>query len=79
MKLRVDIPVEGAHDVEEAARLLQVGVATVWRWIRERKISSFKLADRTCIPASAIEELQMRKSSPGHEGSSQQKKVVGVK
>lgn len=58
MKLKVEIEIQGAHNVEDAAALLHVGVATVWRWIKKGELVSFKLADRTLIPAAAVEELQ---------------------
>jgi len=45
-------------DVEEAAALLGKGVATVWRWIKDSKITVLRISGRTLIPRSEIQRLQ---------------------
>lgn len=45
-------------DVEEASRQLDRGVATIWRWIRNRKIFAIKIHGRTYIPISEIERVK---------------------
>lgn len=57
-KLKVEIEVQGAHNVEETAAILHIGVATVWRWIKKGELTSFKLAGRTLIPATSIREVE---------------------
>jgi excisionase family DNA binding protein len=70
VKVTVDIDIQGAYEVNEAAQQLHVGIATVWRWIRERKLASFKLGNRTLVPAAAVEDLQNKESSLAHKESS---------
>lgn len=45
-------------DVDEAAGLLGKGVATIWRWIRDDKITALKISGRTLIPRSEIERMK---------------------
>jgi len=42
----------------EAAKLLKIGYATLYRWIRDHKIIPIKLNHRTLIPKSEIERLK---------------------
>ena len=46
------------YDVLEAARLLGVGYATVYRWIKAGKIVPVKLAGRTLIPKTEVDRLK---------------------
>ena len=55
--IRVDA-VADAYGPEEAAKLLGKGIATVWRWIRDEKISVVRVGGRTLIPKREIERLQ---------------------
>jgi excisionase family DNA binding protein len=57
-KLKVEVEIKDAHDVEEAAAILLVGVATIWRWIASGKLASFKIAGRTLISDSEIRRVQ---------------------
>lgn len=57
-KLKVDVDIQDAYDANEVAEILGIGIATVWRWIANGKLPSFKIAGRTLIPASAVERLQ---------------------
>jgi excisionase family DNA binding protein len=57
-KLKVEVEIEDAVDTEEAAKVLGVGIATVWRWIAKGKLANFKVAGRTLIPKSEIERLK---------------------
>ncbi|GAI56913.1 unnamed protein product, partial [marine sediment metagenome] len=57
-KVKVEIEFEDAYDTEEVSKILNIGIATVWRWIAKGKLPSFKVAGRTLIPAAAVEELQ---------------------
>jgi excisionase family DNA binding protein len=68
-KVKVEVEIEDAYDVEEAAAILKVGVATIWRWVGKGKLSFFKLSGRTLIPATAIKKVEESVSSPG-QGSS---------
>ena len=58
---RVTIKVDAIADAygpEEAAKLLEKGVATIWRWIRNEKIIVVRIGGRTLIPKREIERLQ---------------------
>ncbi len=45
---------ETFYSVPESAKKLKISVGTTWRWIREKRIVSMKIAGRTVIPASAL-------------------------
>ena len=58
---RVTIKVDAVADAcgpEEAARLLDKGVATIWRWIRNDKILAVRIGGRTLIPNQEIKRLK---------------------
>jgi excisionase family DNA binding protein len=61
-KLKVDVDIEDAYDAEEVAKILGVGIATVWRWLAKGKLPSFKLAGRTLVPASAVKALRDKRA-----------------
>ncbi len=46
------------YDAAEAANLIGIGYATLYRWIKAGKLICVKLAGRTLIPKSEIERLQ---------------------
>ena len=45
------------YDADEAAKILGIGYATVWRWIRAGKLIPVKMGGRTLIPKSEVERL----------------------
>jgi excisionase family DNA binding protein len=51
------------YDAAEAARLIGIGYATLYRWIKAGKLISIKLAGRTLIPKTEVERLQKKKDS----------------
>ncbi|MBA7506096.1 hypothetical protein ES706_04776 [subsurface metagenome] len=57
-KVKVEIELQDAYDTEEVATILNIGIATVWRWIAKGKLPSFKLSGRTLIPKREVERLQ---------------------
>ena len=57
-KLKVEIEIQDAKDVQEVSAILLIGVATVWRWIANGKLTSFKLAGRTLIPDSEVRRVE---------------------
>ncbi len=64
---RVSIKVDAvadAYGLEEAARLLGKGEATIWRWIRSEKILAVRIGGRTLIPEKEIERLQKEPDLP---------------
>ena len=60
-KLKVEVEIEDAYDTQEAAAILTVGIATIWRWIANGKLASFKIAGRTLISASEVRRVETLK------------------
>lgn len=50
------------EDTNEAARLLGIGYATLYRWIKEGKLIPLRVGGRTLIPKSEIERLKNKKA-----------------
>ena len=50
-------------DVSEAAKLLGIGYATVYRWIANGKIIPVRMDNRTLISRSEIERLKNRQAT----------------
>lgn len=63
-----EVEIQDGYDVEDAAAILHIGVATVWRWIRKGKLSSFRVRvgpyTRTFVLEKEVEGLKTE-SSPG--------------
>jgi len=57
-KTALTVELKGVRSVDETAELLNKGVATIWRWIRDKKIIAVRFGDRTLIPESEIERLK---------------------
>jgi len=47
-------------DIAEAAKLLKMGYATIYRWIASGKIIPVRMDNRTLIPRSEIERLKKK-------------------
>jgi excisionase family DNA binding protein len=62
-RIKVAVEVEDAFDVSEAADQLGIGIATAWRWIRDGKLPSFKLAGRTLVPGCFIRLIQNERAT----------------
>ncbi len=48
------------YDTNEAARLLKIGYATLYRWIKDGKLIPIRIGGRTFIPKSEIERKRSR-------------------
>ena len=46
------------YDPNEAAQLIGIGYATLYRWIKKGALIPIKVGGRTLIPKSEIERLQ---------------------
>lgn len=53
---------EVVYDTNEAASLLGIGYATLYRWIKEGKLVPLRVGGHTLIPKSEIERLSNKKS-----------------
>lgn len=54
----VDMNIQDGYSTVEAAEFLNIGYATLYRWIKSGKIKAIKLGGRTLIPASEIDRFQ---------------------
>lgn len=64
---KIVVDTDEIYELKEAAELLQVGIATLFRWMRNGKIVPLRLSNRTFIPKSEIERLQKNTEVPGNE------------
>ena len=55
-------------DVTEAAKLLKIGYATVYRWIASGKVIPVRMDNRTLIPRSEIERLKRERNQQAASG-----------
>jgi len=62
VKIVIDMP--DLYDTNEAAQILGIGYATVYRWIKAGKLIPVRVDKRTLIPKS---ELQRVKNEAVHE------------
>lgn len=63
------INIQGAYEVNDAAKLLGKGTATIWRWIYKDKISTIQIKGiaprRVLIPKSEIDRLKKELGEKG--------------
>ena len=57
--LKFSVDSEELVTIQQAAELLQIGIATIYRWMKSGKIHSLKLSRNTLIPKSEIERLSL--------------------
>lgn len=50
------------YSAKEAADLIGIGYATIYRWIKDHKLIPIKLAGRTLIPKTEVERLQTERA-----------------
>ena len=55
---KIVIDVDDLYDTEEAARLMGIGYATLYRWIKKGKVAPVRVSGRTLIPKFEIERLK---------------------
>jgi excisionase family DNA binding protein len=56
------------YGATEAAKLIGIGYATLYRWLKSGKLISIKLAGRTLIPKTEVERLKTERA-PVSEGA----------
>ena len=54
---KITIDTNEVCEPAEAARLIGIGYATLYRWIKAGKLIPIRIAGRTLIPVSEIERL----------------------
>ena len=57
---KIVIDTDEVYELEEAAQLLGIGIATLFRWMKKGQIIPLRLSNRTFIPKSEIERLNKR-------------------
>lgn len=57
VKVRIETEIPDVYSTAEAASLLGIHYATLYRWIRAGKIIPTRIGDRTLIPKSEVERL----------------------
>ena len=55
---KIVIDTDEVYELKEAADLLQIGIATLFRWMRNDKIVPLRIIGRTFIPKSEVERLR---------------------
>jgi len=51
---------DGQYELEQAARELGIGIATLYRWMRNGSIVPIRIYRRTFIPKSEVERLKKK-------------------
>jgi len=51
---------DGQYELEQAARELGIGIATLYRWMRKGDIIPIRIYRRTFIPKSEVERLKKK-------------------
>jgi len=57
------ITIDNVYETTEAARLIGIGYATLYRWIKRGKLIPIRIAGRTLIPKSEVERLKNEKAA----------------
>jgi excisionase family DNA binding protein len=70
-KIKIEVEIEDAYEVKEAALALGVGEATVWRWLRENTLHAVKLQGRTLVTKKEVEAIKAARAPGVQELSSQ--------
>jgi len=52
------IDTDEIYSTQEAANLLGIGYATLWRWIKKGSLTPIRLSGRTFIPKSEVVRLK---------------------
>jgi len=55
---KIVIDADEVYELKEAAALLNIGIATLFRWLRKGKIMALKIGRRTLITKGEIERLK---------------------
>jgi len=63
---KIVIDVADLYETEEAAGLMGIGYATLYRWIKKGKIMPVRVSGRTLIPKYEIERVLKIKQGNDH-------------
>ena len=62
---KITIDTNEIYEPTEAAKMLGIGYATLYRWIKAGKLTPIRIAGRTLIPQSEIERLKNEEAAGG--------------
>jgi len=57
------ITIDNVYETTEAARLIGIGYATLYRWIKSGKLTPIRIAGRTLIPKGEVDRLKKEKAA----------------
>ncbi len=57
------ITIDNVYETAEAAQLIGIGYATLYRWIKAGKLTPIRIAGRTLIPKSEVERLKQEQKN----------------
>jgi len=57
------ITIDNVYETTEAARLIGIGYATLYRWIKSGKLTPIRIAGRTLIPKSEVERVKKKQAA----------------
>ncbi len=57
-KIQALVEIKDLYDVQEAAKKLKCGVATVWRRVKDGKLITVKIGRGTYFPKSVIDRMK---------------------
>jgi excisionase family DNA binding protein len=63
------ITVDNVYETAEAAQLIGIGYATLYRWIKAGKLTPIRIAGRTLIPKSEVDRLRRERNAKARERS----------
>ena len=66
MRVMPGITIDNVYETTEAARLIGISYATLYRWIRAGKLTPIRIAGRTLIPKSEVERLKKEQAAQGN-------------
>ncbi|GAI70547.1 unnamed protein product [marine sediment metagenome] len=62
------ITIDNVYETTEAAQLIGISYATLYRWIRAGKLTPIRIAGRTLIPKSEVGRLKREKNNQATGG-----------
>ncbi|MGQ9545954.1 MAG: helix-turn-helix domain-containing protein [Dehalococcoidia bacterium] len=67
---KIIVDLEEFYELNEATQMLNIGIATLFRWMKKGKIIPVRLSGRTLIPKKEVERLQTERAPRTKELSS---------
>jgi excisionase family DNA binding protein len=56
--VKLTLETRDAYTVQEARAKLDIGYATIYRWIKSGKLSTLSIAGKTLVPKSEVQRLK---------------------